>query len=184
MEHKGTVQLETERLILRRFVPEDAEAFFRNWASDPEVARYLTWPAHESVAVTRRLLEEVWIPKYQRPDYYNWAIIWKETGEPIGNVEGFHLREDEGEITLGYCMSQSFWGRGIMPEAVREVMKFFFCQVGLNRIQADHDTRNPKSGRVMQKCGMQYEGTLRQKLMTGSSGLADVCVYGILKSEF
>ena len=183
MEHKGTVQLETERLILRRFVPEDAQEFFHNWASDPEVARYLTWPAHESVDVTRQLLEEDWVPKYERPDYYNWAIVWKKTGDLIGNVEGFKLRESEGEITLGYCLSRSFWGRGIMPEAVREVMRFFFFEVGLNRIQADHDTRNPKSGRVMQKCGMQYEGTLRQKILT-STGLADVCVYGILKSEF
>ena len=143
----------------------------------------MTWPAHGSAAVTRALLEEEWIPQYERPDYYNWAIVWRESGAVIGNIEAFKLRESVGEVTLGYCLSRAFWGRGIMPEAVHEVMKFFFCQVGVSRIQAEHDTRNPKSGRVMQKCGMQYEGTLRQKILT-TAGPADVCVYGILKSEF
>ena len=183
MEHRGTVRLETERLILRRFVSEDAQEFFDNWACDPEVARYVTWPAHESAAVTRDLLEQDWIPRYARPDYYNWAIVWKGTGTVIGNVECFEPRESVGELRLGYCMSRQFWGRGIMPEAVREIIRFLFFEVGANRIQAEHDTRNPKSGRVMQKCGMQYEGTLRQKIRT-TAGLADECVYGILKSEF
>ena len=79
MKHLGTQTLETERLILRRFTPEDAEAMFRNWASDSEVTKYLTWPAHASVDVSRDVLNS-WIENYAKPDYYNWTIVLKECG--------------------------------------------------------------------------------------------------------
>ncbi|MBR6323166.1 MAG: GNAT family N-acetyltransferase, partial [Lachnospiraceae bacterium] len=73
MNHCGTKQLETKRLILRPFRMEDAEAMFRNWASDPEVTKFLTWPTHKSAEVTGRILAE-WIPQYRKDDYYHWAI--------------------------------------------------------------------------------------------------------------
>jgi len=63
MNHCGTRQLDTERLVLRRFVTEDAEAMFRNWASDPEVTKYLTWPTHANVDVTRAVLKD-WTATY------------------------------------------------------------------------------------------------------------------------
>ena len=85
MNHKGTKQIETDMLLLRRFRIEDAEAMFRNWASDDRVTQYLSWPSHENVAATRRLLND-WISQYERLDYYNWAIELKEIHEPIGNI--------------------------------------------------------------------------------------------------
>ena len=80
MNKPGTQQLETHRLILRRFRAEDAEDMFRNWASDPEVTRYLTWPAHGSVEITRMVLAD-WISRYDDGSFFNWAIVLKETGE-------------------------------------------------------------------------------------------------------
>ena len=182
MEHKGTVTLETERLILRRFRMEDAQKIFENWASDPEVTRYVIWSTHVDVCVTKTLLE-TWIPQYENSDYYNWILCLKDTGEPIGNVNAFSEGSYRQGLTLGYCMGRAWWGQGYMPEAVRAVMGFLFREVGVNRIQADHDTRNLKSGRVMQKCGMQYEGTLRQAVVT-NAGPADIAVYSILESEY
>ena len=85
LTHKGTQTIETSRLILRRAVRDDAEAMFRNWASDPEVTKYLTWPPHESVAVTQKVLES-WLSEYGRSDYYHWMIVLKETDEPIGSL--------------------------------------------------------------------------------------------------
>lgn len=71
LSHKGTQPLETPRLILRKACREDAEPMFRNWASDPEVTKYLTWQPHEKIEVTQTLLEG-WVAEYERNDYYHW----------------------------------------------------------------------------------------------------------------
>ncbi len=85
MKHKGTVRLETDRLILRPFTLEDALPMFRNWASDEEVTRFLTWPAHKDVEVSRRVIAD-WCKGYEAPDYYQWAIELKEGKEPVGSI--------------------------------------------------------------------------------------------------
>lgn len=70
MEHKGTVTIGTERLTLRRFTEEDAVKMYENWASDPEVTRFMTWPPHADPEVTRAVIGS-WIPEYENPSYYN-----------------------------------------------------------------------------------------------------------------
>lgn len=182
MEHKGTALLETDRLILRRFVIEDAGAMYRNWASEDEVAKFLTWPAHSNVAVTRALLS-TWIVAYNKADYYNWVIELKETGEVIGNISVVQVKENIQCAELGYCMGTRWWGAGIMPEAGKAVVKYLFEEVGFNRIAATHDKNNPKSGRVMQKIGMTYEGMLR-KAGFNNQGIVDEVWYSILREEY
>ncbi len=181
MEHKGTKRLETERLILRRYIESDAEPMYRNWASDPEVSKYLTWPTHSDVEVTKSLLAD-WIARYENPDYYNWVIELKETGEVVGNISVVELKEKVGAAIIGYCMGQAWWGRGIMPEALKEVMRYLFDEVEMNRVAACHSTQNPKSGRVMQKAGMKYEGTLRGA-GCDNQGIMDLVWYGLLKTD-
>ena len=182
MNHCGTRQLDTERLVLRRFVTEDAEAMFRNWASDPEVTKYLTWPAHANVDVTRAVLKD-WTATYASQNYYQWAIVLKENGEcPIGGISAVDLKEELSIVHIGYCLGQRWWHRGIMSEALKAVIDFFFYEVGANRIESRHDPRNPHSGMVMQKCGMKYEGTLRCS-DRNNQGICDACWYAILKSE-
>ena len=99
---------------------------------------------------------------YENADCYNWVIEYKENGQPIGSISVVRLEEEIDCAEIGYCLSEKYWGKGIMPEAFGSVIGFLFREVGVNRIQATHDTNNPKSGRVMEKCGLQYEGTLRQ----------------------
>ena len=101
MDHKGTVSLETDRLLLRRFVLEDAGAMYGNWASDAAVTKFLTWPAHASVDVTKKVLAS-WIAAYERADFYNWAMELKQTGELIGNIAVGKFREDIASAELGY----------------------------------------------------------------------------------
>ena len=161
MNKAGTQRIETQRLILRRFKMEDADDMFHNWASDPEVTRYLTWPVHSSVDVTKTVLKE-WVPMYEDGGYFNWGMEYKETGEVIGNISVVKLNENTEAADMGYCMSRAYWGRGLMPEALKAVMAFLFDVVGLNRIAACHDVNNPKSGRVMDKAGMKLEGILRR----------------------
>lgn len=182
MKHCGTERLETERLILRRFTAEDAEAMYRNWASDGEVTKYLTWPAHRSAAVSRTVLED-WVSGYEQENYYQWAITLKENGDaPIGSIAAVHIGEAASSVEIGYCLGKSWWSRGIMTEALRAVIAFFFGRVGANRVEARHDPRNPRSGAVMKNCGMRCEGTLRSA-DSNNQGICDACWYGILRTD-
>ena len=182
LKHCGTQALETDRLLLRRFVIDDAEAMFNNWASDPEVTKYLTWPAHTGVNVSKAVLED-WVSSYSQENYYQWAITLKENGnDPIGSISAVRLNDDLSIAAIGYCLGRAWWHRGIMSEALKAVMDFFFEQVEANRIESLHDPRNPRSGMVMKKCGMKYEGTMRSSVRN-NQGICDACWYALLRSE-
>ncbi|MBQ2697548.1 MAG: GNAT family N-acetyltransferase, partial [Clostridia bacterium] len=161
MKHLGTKPLETARLLLRPFVIEDAAAMFHNWAGDDEVTRYLTWPTHREKAVSERVTAE-WVASYDKPDFYQWAIVFKELGEPVGSLSVVHGDDRIGMVHIGYCIGRRWWHQGITSEALAEVIRFFFEEVGVNRIESRHDPRNPHSGAVMVKCGMVRDGVKRQ----------------------
>ncbi len=182
MKHLGTVRLETQRLVLRRFCIDDAGVMFNNWASNSDVTEFLSWNAHKSQEDTKELLE-IWAGMYDEKSYYNWAIELKKTGEPIGSVGVVEKNDDIGMIHTGYCIGKQWWGMGIVTEAYKELIRFFFEQVGVRRIEAWHAPENPGSGKVMQKCGMQYEGTLR-KAAKCNRGITDMCMYSILAEDY
>lgn len=181
MQHKGTKTLETDRLILRKFQIDDAEQMFCNWASDTEVTKYMPWEPHPNVDYTRMLLAE-WIGRYSSLSNYNWVIELKEEGEVIGSISVVRLDEKIEAAEVGYCMSRAWWGYGIMPEALRAVILYLIEEVGLNRVAATHDRNNTKSGRVMEKAGMKYEGTLRAA-GRNNQGIGDRVYYAILKDD-
>lgn len=180
--HKGTQTIETARLLLRRAVPDDALPMFKNWASDPEVAKYLTWPPHSSVEVTRMVIDS-WITSYDKDDTYQWMIVPKNTPHsPIGSISVVSHKDSVGKAEIGYCIGRAWWHQGIMTEALQAVMDYLFDEVGMNRLEAGHDINNPHSGAVMKKCGMQYEGTHRQ-YDRNNQGLCDICMYAQLKED-
>lgn len=181
MKHLGTCTLETERLILRMFTMEDAQAMFENWASDVEVTRFLTWPAHKSAAVSRSVLES-WVSGYEKPDFYQWAIVLKSLGQPIGTISVVEQDDRFQKAHIGYCIGKNWWHQGIMSEALKAVMNFLFDDVGYQRLEARHDPRNPNSGAVMMKCGMKYEGTLRRS-DRNNQGICDASWYAALREE-
>lgn len=182
MKHLGTKMIETERLILRRFTVDDAEAMFRNWASDPEVTKYLTWPAHSNVEVSQMVLTD-WTGHYEEPNYYQWAIVPKYLGEPIGSTAAVKLDDTAQWVEIGYCIGKNWWHKGYVSEAMKALTTFFFEEVGVGRIQARHDPRNVNSGAVMRKCGMTCEGTLR-RADRNNLGICDATVYSILREEY
>lgn len=182
MQHKGTITLETDRLILRQFRNDDAEYMFKNWASDSKVTEFLTWQPHENVEVTKELLNN-WIHRYSDLSFYNWVIERKDMGEIIGNISVIKLEEKIEAAEIGYCMGSRWWGQGIMPEALNAVITYLFDEVGMNRIAACHDSNNPKSGRVMVKAGMKLEGILREAAKN-RHGRYDKVYYSILKSDY
>lgn len=182
MKHCGTEYIETERLILRRLVESDAEAMYKNWASDKEVTKFLMWQPHEDISVTEEILKE-WISNYSKLDFYQWAIVLKENGdEPIGTISVVSHDDTVGKVHIGYCIGKKWWNMGVTSEALKNVMDFLFNKVGVNRIEARHDPINKNSGEVMKKCGMKYEGTLK-KSDWNNQGICDASYYSLLKSE-
>ena len=181
LTHKGTKIIETKRLLLRPFQHGDGQLMYENWASNPEVTKYLTWPAHSSVEISEMVLSD-WISHYCEEDYYQWAIVLKDLGQPIGSISVVHQNEQLRKAEIGYCIGKIWWHQGIMTEALLRVMDYLFDEVGMNRIEARHDPNNPHSGNVMKKCGMKYEGTLRQA-DKNNQGVCDSCIYALLAQE-
>ena len=156
MEHLGTKELETKRLVLRRFSIDDAESMFKNWANDDEVTKYLVWPSHKDINVSRNVLEQ-WVQNYEKNDFYQWAIVLNEINEPIGSISVVNQSDDINMVHIGYCIGKNWWNKGIVSEALNILINFFFEEVGINRIESRHDPNNPNSGKVMAKFGMKYE---------------------------
>ena len=182
LNHKGTNIIETERLILRPFRSEDAPVMFRNWAGDREVPKYLTWNVHRSVADTENVVN-MWVAQYNDIKTYNWIIVLKELGEPIGSIGVCRIYDNIDGAEIGYCIGKPWWGKGIMTEAFSAIIPYLF-EVGFNRIEAAHAVKNPASGRVMQKCGLKYEGTFRQFFRSTAGELLDISFYSILRDEY
>ena len=179
MIHCGTQIITTSRLELRPFCLSDAAEMYANWASDPEVTRYLMWPTHTSSAVSNAVLAD-WIPHYNEADYYHWAITIN--GHAIGSISVVQHDDTVSKAQIGYCIGRNWWHQGIVSEALQAVMDFLFDTVGYQRIESRHDPRNPHSGAVMRKCGMKYEGTHRMSDWN-NQGVCDACWYALLADE-
>jgi len=183
MNHQGTVRLETERLILRPFVAEDGAAGFRNWMSDEKVTEFLRWPTHRDISISERVVKE-WVEEYEKDKaFYQWAIVPKDLGEPIGTISVVDMNERVDMVHIGYCIGSKWWGNGYMSEAFAKIIPFLFEEVGAKRIEAQHDPNNPASGKVMEKCGLKYEGTLRNADWS-NKGIVDAAMYGLLVEEY
>ena len=182
MEHKGTKTIETERLLLRQFNENDADAMFRNWESDDKVTEFLRWKTVTDISTAEQIRCD-WIHEYNTSDFYQWAIVLKEIGEPIGSIGVVGKNENLDIVHIGYCIGSKWWHQGFTTEAFKAIIPFFFEDVGVNRIESQHDPNNPNSGLVMKKCGLKYEGTLRQADWS-NKGIVDACMYSLLKSEW
>ena len=183
MQHKGTVRLETDRLILRRFRLDDSGAAFQNWTSDKRVTEFLRWPAHDTVNTTKKIIQ-MWVDGYARDDFYQWAIVLKNNGNgPVGTISVVDRNDALNILHIGYCIGSRWWNQGITSEALAAVIRFFFEQVGAGRIDSRHDPRNPGSGKVMENCGLTREGILRRSDWN-NQGVCDAVWYAILRENY
>lgn len=153
MKNEGTVRLETERLVLRKFTMEDAEEVFKNWGSDPEVSKYVRWSTHQNIDDTKVYLDMV-MEKY-RNNEFEWALSLKDTGELIGAMSAF-ITEDDNRYEVGYNTARKHWRQGYTTEALRAVMNYLINEVGIKKFRCSHAKPNPASGAVMQKVGFKY----------------------------
>ena len=182
MKHLGTVKLKTDRLILRRFTNTDDVPMFHHWANDAEVCKYLMWQPHRNITATRQVLKN-WILGYGKPNFYQWAIELKDNATLIGSISVTQQDDRCKTVHIGYCIGRDWWGKAYTCEALIRLIHFFFEEVGVNRIEARYDPRNPNSGKVMQKAGLQYEGTLYESDWN-NQGICDAAYYAILARHY
>ena len=173
--------LETERLIIRKLTMKDANDIYE-YASDPEVSKFVTWEPHKSVVDTVNFIRAI-MKQYIDGQPSPWAIVHKENNKIIG-TGGYNLWiKEHSKAEIGYAISARYWNRGIMTEALREIINFGFERMNLHRAEARVYVENTASERVMQKCGMKYEGILRESWFVKGI-FQDIKMYSILKSEF
>jgi RimJ/RimL family protein N-acetyltransferase/GNAT superfamily N-acetyltransferase len=173
--------LETPRLTLRPFALADA-ADVQRLAGDRAIADTtlnIPHPYDDGMA-------EAWIsthqPKYAAGELANFAVI-ERAGDALVGAIGLMIKRDYDRAELGYWIGRPYWGRGYCTEAARAVLAFGFTTLNLVRIHATHLSRNPASGRVMQKIGMTREGMLRQHVKKWDRH-EDLVEYGILREEW
>jgi ribosomal-protein-alanine N-acetyltransferase len=153
--------LETERCILRPLSLDDAPGIF-SLASDPEIARYTTMfgaTLHQDQRATREFIERCLKMSYGGYGMA-WVILEKYSGTLIGMMSVFGYSMIHRKAEFGYALSPAYWGMGIMTEVSKALIAFAFTELNLVRLQATVDPENISSERVLQKCGMQYEGLL------------------------
>ena len=167
MKHCGTQELDTGRLLLRRLSIDDSEMMYNNWASDPQVARFVRWDAHRSWATTAELLNE-WEKHYPEPDFYQWGIENKHSGVLFGTISlfpcralktGWHLNTERlGDAwEVGYAIGRKWWNQGYATEALCAVRDYWFGTVGGQWLAAFHANENIASSAVLQKAGFVYD---------------------------
>ncbi|HEX9896853.1 MAG TPA: GNAT family N-acetyltransferase [Dehalococcoidales bacterium] len=172
--------LYTERLILRPHTVWDADEL-QKLIDDKDIAStMLTLPYPYSLEDAIDFLSNR-EDEYERTGSPEFAITLKE-GHFIGGI-GMRLNKEHENAEIGYWIGKPYWGFGYCTEAANAVVRYGFEVMGLNRVQAKHMTRNPASGRVMQKIGMKHEGHLRQNVKKWGK-FEDMELYGILRSEY
>lgn len=133
---------------------------------------------HDNISKTEQMLFE-YVENYNKPDFYMWGIVFEDN--LIGYICGNELNEDIKSISIGYCITKSCWNKGITSEATKAVINYLFS-LGFNRIFSYHNPLNQASGKVMEKCGMTFEGRIRGgSLLAGE--ICDCLQYSILKSD-
>ena len=173
-------QLETERLILRKIRYEDIDDI-HNYASDPEVSKYVFWGAHETRAATEKYVKLI-LALYEEGKIAPWGIHYKEDNKLIGTIDFVSWQPQHKTAEIGYALSMDYWGRGIATEAAKELIRFGMNDMDLVRVQAKSLVANKGSERVMEKAGMKFEGILRKYIYIKGAHY-DVKMYSIIKEN-
>lgn len=174
-------RIETERVILRHMKVSDAKDMYE-YARHPEVTRYLLWAPHESLEYTRNYLSQI-EDAYRRNEFHDFAVELKSNGKFIGTCGFADLDMGNFKGEIGYVLNPEYWGMGIACEAVNAILRLGFDRMGLNRIEARYMLGNDRSRRVMEKCGMQFEGIQRQAMFV-KKGFCDIGICAILAKDY
>lgn len=174
-------ELKTEHLLLRRFEDKDAEAI-QTMAGEYAIAEMTLNIPHPYIDG----MAQIWMESHQAEFESGMGVVFamheRGTDQLVGAV-GLTLTKRFNRAELGYWVGKPFWGRGYATEASEEVLRYGFEIMRLNKISASHMTRNPASGKVMLKIGMEKEGLLKQHALKWDQ-FVDLSVYGILAEKW
>ena len=152
------MKLETERLILRPWSFDDAESLYK-YASDDRIGPIAGWNPHKSVDESRQIINDV------LSAYGVYAVVLKETDEPVGSIglmigKKSNLNLPDNEAEIGYWIGVPYWGQGLIPEAMKELIRFAFNDLKIERLWCGYFDGNEKSKRCQEKCGFKYHHTI------------------------
>lgn len=172
--------LETERLILRTVVYDDASAIF-DYCKDEETTRYVRFKRHVTIEDTYEQLEKTFLNRDPKKRLDAFAIVDKKSGRMIGTVDASEFK-DNNSVELGYMIHKDFWNKGVMTEAVSCVARWLILEKDLHRIELTHNIENEASKKVALKCGFVFEGIRRAyRLVDGE--YIDLPFYSLLKRD-
>lgn len=175
LKNKKTQTINTERLVLRKFKIDDAQNFYDNVGNDEIIDKYVIWNRHKNVEETKELINK-WMEDYKNDYIYRWVVEIKDTKEIIGSISCFKVDINNLTCEVGYAYGSKFWNQGYATESLIAVLKYL-KEEGFKTVYADHLKLNPASGKVMEKSGMEYEGTLRKRIIDKTTGKYDDLVY-------
>lgn len=173
---------ETERLKIRLFKEDDVDDLYE-YCSDEEVTKYLSFETYNN---KQQAIDRInyCMGLYQRLDKeITLAIEYKEEGKVIGNIDFIRWNEKDKEAEIGYILNRKYWNKGFMTEALKPLLRFGFENMELNRIEIRCDERNVASARVIEKNGLTYEGTWRQKKIIKGE-FVSLRYYSMLREEY
>jgi ribosomal-protein-alanine N-acetyltransferase len=174
-------ELESERLFLRELVPSDADAVLRI-RGDYAVTRYNGGLPYSNRQQALSLIESI-ADDYADRKSIRWGITLKPDDWVIGMVGYNYWIRADYRASIGYDLARAYWGRGIMPEAVRAMLDFGFARMALNRVEADASAANRASIRVLQKLGFQSEGVQNEQYYE-ESGFHDLALFALLRRDY
>lgn len=176
MNNLGTITLQSERLILRKYEEKDADELYNGYMNQEEFLYYAN-KENKTLEEIQDLIKSK-IERYQNDDYYNWVITLKETGNIIGSIN-LNVDKYNDSVQFNYAIDNRYTNKGYMTEALNEMKRFCLNDLKVNRFQGGCCIENIASKRVMEKCGMQYEGKLRSYVRL-KDGYHDMYMFSII----
>lgn len=157
-QHQLVETLDTERLHLRHFTESDAQDVFE-YASDKQTVKYLTWPAHTSVEMSKRIITNT------LSSNGTYAIVLKGVAKVIGCIDMRIVLDTEA--SFGYVLNRAYWNAGYMSEALQKILTYMFTELNIEIVESCHEKGNPASGAVMKKCGMRWTHLAKGETLFG-----------------
>lgn len=161
---KGTVRLETERLVLRRFEAGDADALYREFGSNEKMSRYSGWNPYATPEMAQATVGD-YLERYGDPAFYSWAI--DRNGELAGTIGAYDYDAAASSIEVGFSIAEPSWGKGYASEALRAVLRYLVGDERIAQVRAWCASDNVGSRRVLEKCGMVLTNTEKGALAVG-----------------
>ena len=171
----------TERLVLRKMLPKDAEDMYE-YAKELAVTQFLLWEPHVNLKFTQSYLKFIQT-QYSSASFFDWALTLPESGKMIGTCGFASIDTDNDAGEIGYVINPEYWGRGYATEALARMLSFGFGVLGMHRIYVRIMSGNEASERVARKCGMRHEATFYSSLMVKGE-YRTIKYYAILREEF